>query len=204
MYRPKPTTDNRQLIIMFCPKCGTQNPETGKFCRSCGVDLANVSAALSGELPANLTDAGVAHIHHKAKRRGDPNEVYGDAIKAIISGIGFLIVAIALLATNVASGRRWWWAMLFPAFTFLAKGISEYLKYKKMEKSRIGSLPQSPAALHQPPLNARLPSTRAEYLAPESHYKTGDLVPPSVTDGTTKHLEINSEGETMTLPQRKN
>ncbi|MGI8670151.1 MAG: zinc-ribbon domain-containing protein, partial [Aridibacter sp.] len=23
---------------MFCPKCGTQNPENGKFCRKCGTD----------------------------------------------------------------------------------------------------------------------------------------------------------------------
>jgi ribosomal protein L40E len=36
------------INIMFCPKCGTQNPVTGKFCRSCGTDLATVSDALSG------------------------------------------------------------------------------------------------------------------------------------------------------------
>ncbi len=28
-----------------------------------------------------------------------------------------------------------------------------------------------------------------------------DVVPPSVTDSTTKHLDVNSEGETMTLPK---
>ncbi len=35
---------------MFCPKCGTQNPESGKFCRKCGTDLSPVSDALSGKL----------------------------------------------------------------------------------------------------------------------------------------------------------
>ncbi|MFN2501427.1 MAG: zinc-ribbon domain-containing protein, partial [Pyrinomonadaceae bacterium] len=30
---------------MFCPKCGSQNPETGKFCRSCGTDVGGVSSA---------------------------------------------------------------------------------------------------------------------------------------------------------------
>jgi hypothetical protein len=99
---------------MFCPKCGTQNPETGKFCRSCGTDLGNVSAALSGNVPAQFTDAGTAHIHHEAKRRQDPNELFGEAVKQILSGVGFLIVAIALLTTGVAGGRAWWWAMLFP------------------------------------------------------------------------------------------
>lgn len=187
---------------MFCPKCGTENPETGKFCRSCGVDLGNVSAVMSGNLPANLADADVAHIHHEAKRRSDPNEVYADAIKSIVSGIGFIIVSIALFVTNVAGGRVWFWAMLFPAFTFLAKGIAGYMKYSKMEKSRIGHAQHTSPALNQPQVNAGLRPSEAEYVSPESRYKTGDLVPSSVTDGTTKHLETNSEGETMTLPKR--
>jgi hypothetical protein len=188
---------------MFCPKCGTQNPETGKFCRSCGVDLGNVSAVMSGDLPAHFTDAGVAEIHHKAKRRSDPNEVYADAIKSIISGLGFLIVAIALLSTGVAGGKAWWWAMLFPAFTFLAKGISEYMKYGKMEKSRTVPASPYPTELNQPRANAGLPPSQTEYVSPaESRYKTGDLVPPSVTDSTTKHLELDSEGQTMTLPKK--
>lgn len=185
---------------MFCPKCGSENPETGKFCRSCGTDFGNVSAALSGSLPAHFTDAGIAHIHHEAERKNNPNEVYADAIKSIISGIGFLIVAIALLITGVAGGKAWWWAMLFPAFTFLARGISEYLKYGKMQKSAPGV--SAPNVIDQPRTNTALPPIQTQYVSPESRYKTGDLVPPSVTDNTTKHLEINSEGETMTLPKR--
>jgi hypothetical protein len=184
---------------MFCPKCGTQNPETGKFCRSCGTDLGNVSAAMSGNLPEMTNNPGVAHIHHEAKRRHDPNEVYGDAMKSIIGGIGFLIVAIALLSTGVAGGHAWWWAMLFPAFGMLAKGIPDYLKYKKMISG-----PQAPsnfAQMGQSQQNV-LPPLQTEYVQPETRYQTGDLVPPSVTDRTTRHLEINSEGETMTLPKK--
>ncbi|MGQ0543534.1 MAG: zinc-ribbon domain-containing protein [Blastocatellia bacterium] len=187
---------------MFCPKCGTENPKTGKFCRSCGVDLGNVSAAMSGSLPANLTDSGVAHIHHEAKHRNDPNEVYADAVKSIISGIGFIVVSMALFFTGVAGGRSWWWAMLFPAFTFLAKGISEYLKYGKMQQSQPTVAPSSGNFMGGSVLNNVLPSARTEFVAPESRYKTGDLVPPSVTDSTTKLLEIDSEGQTMTLPKK--
>ncbi|HLA94687.1 MAG TPA: zinc-ribbon domain-containing protein [Pyrinomonadaceae bacterium] len=187
---------------MFCPKCGTENPESGKFCRSCGVDLGNVSAALSGELPANFSDAGAAHIHHEAKRRNDPHEVYADSIKSIISGLGFLIVSIALLTTGVAGGKAWWWAMLFPAFTFLAKGISNYLKYKKMEQSRVNFAPAPANVIGQQRSNTALPPLQTEYVSPESRYKTGDLVPPSVTDNTTRHLEMDSEGQTMTLPKK--
>lgn len=38
---------------MFCPKCGAQT-ETGKFCRSCGTNLAIVSEAISGQAPNHL------------------------------------------------------------------------------------------------------------------------------------------------------
>lgn len=188
---------------MFCPKCGTQNPETGKFCRSCGVDLGNVSAVMSGDLPAHFTNAAAAEIHHQAKRRTDPNEVYGSAIKSIISGVGFLIVAIALLTTGVAGGHAWWWAMLFPAFSFLAKGISDYMKSSKMEKAREANPQSYPTQIGQSYANPGLPPTRTEYVSGEdTRYKTGDLVPPSVTDNTTRHLEMNPEGETMTLPKK--
>lgn len=198
---------------MFCPKCGTQNPETGKFCRSCGTDLGNVSAVLSGNLPAHMTDAGVAHIHHEARRRRDPAELCGDSTRNIIMGIGFLVVSLALLLTNVAGGRAWWWAMLFPAFGMLSKGISDYVKYKRIEAARRQNAPLNQAnqttdlfnnqTSHS---NSALPPIQADYVKPprKSIYDTGELYekPPSVTEGTTRHLEINNEGETMTLPKK--
>lgn len=195
---------------MFCPKCGTKNPDNGKYCRSCGTDLGNVSAALSGDLPTNYKDAGVAAIDfenrkrsREMRRRQDPNEVFGDSIKQIILGIGFLIVSIVLLNTGVAGGFAWWWAMLFPAFGLLSKGISDYLKSKRMEKSQqLRFAEQNQFTLNQSQTRADLPPSQTDYVAPETRFKTGDLVPPSVTDNTTRHLEIDSEGQTMTLPKK--
>lgn len=189
---------------MFCPKCGTQNPETGKFCRSCGTDLGNVSAVLTGNLPIAFPDAGTAHIHHEARRRQDPNEVFGDAIKQILSGLGFLVVAIALLTTGVAGGRVWWWAMLFPAFGLLSKGIADYMKSKRLEKRFLGNAGQSQNYMNQSQNRANLPPVQTEYVKPQGLiYETGELAaPPSVTEDTTRHLEINKEGETMTLPKK--
>lgn len=187
---------------MFCPKCGTQNPDNGKFCRKCGTDLGNVSAALSGKAPENAIYPGTAHILEESKRRQDPNEVFGDAIKNIFIGIGFLIAAIALFTTGVAGGKVWWWALLFPGFGTLGKGISDFVKSKRMEKSQINFAAQNQNTLHQAPPNSALPPQQTEYVAPESRYQTGDLVPPSVTEQTTRHLEVNSEGETMTLPKK--
>lgn len=195
---------------MFCPKCGTQNPDNGKFCRSCGTDLGNVSAALSGEKPKKRDDFGMSAFewepHQSARernRRKDPTEVFGDAIKQILSGIGFLIFAIVLLTTGAWGGKNWWWAMLFPAFTLLSKGISDYLKSKKMEKNQqVQFTAQNQNHLNQSQMRADLPPTQTQYVAPDSRYKTGDLAPPSVTDNTTRHLEMDSEGQTMTLPKK--
>ena len=59
-----------------------------------------------------------------------------------------------------------------------------------------------PATLPQQQ-NSALPPPQAEFVpAPESRYKTGDLVPPSVTEATTRHLDLDSEGQTMTLPKK--
>lgn len=188
---------------MFCPKCGTANPDDGKFCRSCGVDLGGVSAALSGDLPA-ISNWGAPCSTRDAKRRSDPNELFADSIRNIIFGFGFLVVSAALLFTNVANGSKWWWAMLFPAFSFLAKGISDNVRSKRMERSRAATaVPLQAAQLNQVSFNAGLPPQRTDFVSSNDlRYKTGDLVPPSVTDGTTRHLEMNAEGETMTLPKK--
>src|SRR5688500_2981247 len=186
---------------MFCPKCGTQNPDNGKFCRSCGIDLGNVTDALAQ--PARQT-TGFGMIEPiqpiqlskwdaRKHRSNDPHELYADGVKSIVSGIGFVIISMVLLFTGVAGGRAWWWAMLFPAFTFLAKGISYCVKSKSMTQP---SLPGASSG------QQTLPSAPTVWAAPESSYKTGDLVPPSVTDNTTRHLEVDKEGQTMSLPKK--
>jgi hypothetical protein len=185
---------------MFCPKCGSQNPETGKFCRACGTDLENVSAVMSGNLPATINDPAVAEIHYKHKRRNDPHELQSDALRSIIIGVGFMVAAIALAISGIWGGRNWWWAMLFPSIFSLARGIPDYIKAERLiANQKANAMPQPLMGQQQ---NYALPPNQTQYVQPESRYKTGDLVPPSVTDGTTRHLEINSEGETMTLPKK--
>ncbi|MEP7074643.1 MAG: zinc-ribbon domain-containing protein [Acidobacteriota bacterium] len=175
---------------MFCPKCGTQNPETGKFCRSCGTDLGNVSQALTGNLvrPAPILD-----------RKGRPIS-YESAIVKIFSGLAFVAVAIAL---SFSIGKGWWFWMLFPAFGSLGAGIAQYFQLKRSEKGNTGFTSVMQPVLTPPPANqTSLPPSQTQYVSPESRYKTGDLAPPSVTDNTTRHLEMDSEGQTMTLPKK--
>lgn len=191
---------------MFCPKCGTKNPEDGKFCRSCGTDLGNVSAALTAPKSSLLADLGLDSCDDsgKGKKAKSPDDVYADSVRAIISGVGFMIISIVLFYTNVANGRTWWWAMLFPAFSFLAKGVSDLLKSRRMERSRQFAMAEPTVNAIRPPAETNaLPSAYTEFAPPvESKYKTGDLVPPSVTEQTTRHLEVDPENPTMTLPKR--
>jgi hypothetical protein len=190
---------------MFCPKCGTKNPDDGKFCRSCGSDLAVVNAAMTGNLPATLEGLGLdASCDPKeAIRRKDPHEVYADGIKGVITGFGFLAVSMALFFTGVANGHTWWWAMLFPAFFGFAKGVSDIMKSKQIIASRSATIvPPAGNMIGTAPNYSSLPSAQTDFIAPDPRYKTGDLVPPSVTDNTTRHLEMNAEGETMALPKR--
>ncbi len=189
---------------MFCPKCGTENPETGRFCRSCGTDLGNVSSALSGELkPA----AAQTYVDRRGRvRSNNPEDLWSGATRSIVMGIGFFIISMTLFLTGVAGGKAWWWAMLFPAFTSLAHGFSLLARAKSVERQRNGAtgVMQNQIPANSPNLN--LPPNQSEYIKPQSSiYNTGDLVsaPPSVTENTTRHLEINQEGETMTLPKSK-
>lgn len=189
---------------MFCPKCGTKNPDDGRFCRKCGTDLGNVTAALGGaNSPAHLHAVNPVILDKKGRNLNDPTECYGNAIKQILTGIGFLVVAVALLTTGVAGGKFWWWAMLFPAFGSFGKGISDYMKSKRMEQRQLNMIPERTKVINQPPVNSALPPSNNDYVpAKPSRYQTGDLVPPSVVENTTRHLEMDSEGKTMTLPKK--
>ncbi len=197
---------------MFCPKCGIQNPETGKFCRSCGTDLAVISDALTGKSSGNNQGFGMMQPiqpigilgKENRKKSSDPDNLWSAGIKNLVMGIGFLIVSMSLLLTNVAGGRVWWWAMLIPAFSLLANAIGDISKSRRLEKkkSQTEFQTQSPTLFTRSQSNVRLPPTQTDYIAPDSLYKTGELVPPSVIEGTTRHLEMNSEGETMTLPKK--
>ena len=240
---------------MFCQKCGTKNPDNGKYCRSCGIDLGNVAEPTGLKIKSNDY-----YIDRRGRvRSNDPDDLWSAGVRNTVLGIGFLIVSIVLFFTNVAGGNAWWWAMLFPAFSLIASGIGNLSKSKRLErkKMQIPGQPQSSTIYSQP--QAGLPPSSADYIQiknlalagnkieaikiyretfgvdlkeakeavekisagqmplqtqyglpqeyvkpQDSVYDTGDLTPPpSVTEGTTRHLEMDSEGKTMTLPKEE-
>ncbi|MEZ5425783.1 MAG: zinc-ribbon domain-containing protein [Pyrinomonadaceae bacterium] len=179
---------------MFCPKCGTKNPENGKFCRSCGTDLHTVNRALSGELKIRESSEYRKHKRRKAS--------WDSAFGKLFTGIAFVGVTIAL--ANSAVGRGWWFWMLIPALTMIGAGLAQIMQIKQNQRDSVSfNSAQRPGELGEQQQGA-LPASRTDYVSPvrSDQYQTGDLVPPSVTENTTRHLELDSEGETMTLPKQ--
>lgn len=166
---------------MFCPKCATQNLEGASFCRSCGANISLVSQALAGQMPeTNLVETDETRREARRRRRRSEKASIEDGIRQLFMGIGFILVAMAVaLFGQEMGGKVWWFWMLIPAFTFLGKGVSQIVQVKRQDKS----LPPESAAWSNT-ISARQP---ASALPPRN---TAQLVPtpPSVTEGTTRHL----------------
>ena len=116
-------------------------------------------------------------------------------------GIAFLTVSIILGVSGM--GRGWWFWMLIPAFGMIGSGIAKYIQLKKLEQPH-GFVSVENRNIGAGQSGPGLPPSQTEYISPqtESRFKTGDLVPPSVTDNTTRQLEMDSEGQTMALPKK--
>jgi hypothetical protein len=176
---------------MFCPKCGQQNPDIGKFCRSCGTDLGNVSSSL----------ATAPEAIRALRRRVRPISIE-TAITKMFTGLAFLIIAIILGVTGLADAKLWWFWLLIPAFGSLGRGIAQYAQIRRAEKGQLAGVHIAPEHAIPSVQNSALPAKEPEWVSPESKYRTGDLIPPSVTEHTTRHLDINSEGETVPFPKK--
>lgn len=178
---------------MFCPKCGTKNPDNGKFCRKCGTDLGNVSEAISGKLSSNKS----------SKKHKDGKSSFESAVGTMFTGLAFLTISIILGITNAANGHKWWYWMLIPAFAMIGSGVAKIIQLKHDEKASI-NLTDDTKQINSHEQEA-LPPKQTEFVSdiPDSKYQTGDLVPPSVVENTTRHLEMDKEGETMTLPKNE-
>ena len=86
---------------MFCPKCGTQNPETGKFCRTCGTDLSPVSDALAGKTSNKMMGFGMIEPIQplKVKNYKGKSISWESAFGKIFMGLAFFVVSIVLAVT---------------------------------------------------------------------------------------------------------
>ena len=150
---------------MFCPKCATQNPEGGSFCRGCGANISLVPQAMTGQIARadeekGLTQEEACAIPGRRRRR---ELTLDSAFKNMFIGIAFLLISIAL---SRSIGAGWWFWMLIPAFSLMGTGVAQYIRIRERQNYPTPMLPP--------------PAVRStEHL----------MSPPSsVTEGTTRHL----------------
>ncbi len=169
---------------MFCPKCATQNLEDAKFCRSCGTDISLVPQAMTGQLAARLSVADETRHGRRGRReRRDGPASIERAVKNLFMGVAFIFVAFSV-RTWAPAGNIWWFWMFLPAAALLADGVGTYLRLASEGKSHA---PQS----YTPVQPSVMPPRHAGSLTPAD---TGEMVPPpSVTEGTTRHLGVHAE-----------
>jgi hypothetical protein len=177
---------------MFCPKCGVNNPNEGQFCRKCGCDLKLVSDAISGKLMVSGNDK-----IKKSKKK----PTWEETLTLLFVSIAFFTISIFLAFQPM--GAFWWFWLLIPAFATLAQGIGKIIELRQDQKDNIDtgsngrvSLPESEGVNTLPPKYTDFVS---DVIIPKR--QPGDLVPASVVEGTTRNLEMDPEGETMSLPK---
>jgi hypothetical protein len=187
---------------MFCPKCGVENPDNGKFCRGCGANLTHVLAVVDGEILikddltveddfAKLYEAKIKKgIEKSMESENNYADLYSTGIRNVILGLGFFLVGL-FLKVMPPHDTFLWVLMMIPGFCLLASGVRRILKSEVMKKE----ISSRAEAIQQPTLSQNrsvksLPPTQAEYISPLESFTTNDLVAPSVTEETTKHLKM--------------
>jgi hypothetical protein len=171
---------------MFCPRCGAQNADDAKFCRSCGTDISLVPQAVTGHLAERLAEEEEdSRGRGRRRRRGEKKRPPSieSAVKSFFMGIAFIFVAFAVRNWAPAGGIWWFW-MFLPAAGMLAEGIGGFIRIAE-EKKKLAPPSYTPTQTSMPP------PQRVSALPPRN---TGEIVPPpSVTEGTTRHLNIPVE-----------
>jgi hypothetical protein len=131
-----------------------------------------VPRALSGEFER------VADETRGARRRkpGDKPPSVAAGIQEIFSGIGFVVVSL-MVSKYAPAGSLWWYWLLIPAFISFGKGISEFVRVRQLRASPFAATPQFQPSVQRPEI-------------PPAAAPTSQLLatPPSVTEGTTRHL----------------
>ncbi len=180
---------------MYCPKCGTNNSDKGKYCRKCGIVLDGIAKAMDEDSSAISNSSE----HH------ENNDNLESAMATLFGGLAFLTIAIILASTGIIGGRHWWFWLLIPAFGGIGIGIAKFIQLWQSHK---GNILVDPTELNSGipgnPQKSLYPN-RTEYVSdnPVKKHETSDLAPPSVVENTTRHLEMDSDKLNYDSPKRQ-
>jgi hypothetical protein len=162
---------------MFCPKCAAQNLDEAKFCRACGADISLVPQALTGQLVRVGED--LSEFDERGRSRVERGA------RKLVQGIGFLLVFLCMMFFF----RQLWWMtfwFIFPAIGNISAGVGLLSQHAWRQsghlpggwKGAAGVGARETTALPRAGTDEITRADTAEIVAP----------PPSVTEGTTRHL----------------
>lgn len=111
---------------MRCAKCERELDANAKFCRNCGSELV-----LASPLPVVKANSDKAL---SSVRSSDPDELVGTGISKVITGDGFLMVAIFLSITQTSVSGLLWLLLLLPAFYLFGQGFSDVFQARQIRR----------------------------------------------------------------------
>ena len=207
---------------MFCPQCGSTQPDELNFCKSCGANLNSVRTALVSGSPdekfdwnktwlAEMMMSGEEKVRRTAQieRRPDKipeikrrNEIKAGVI-TLSTGIGLTIATFSIMQGIIASGAvsaaaiailsRVWIAGLIPVLVGGALIFNGIFVSKRVKGG--DDLPTGGGVNENEPEPVRLEFPSRS----ETNQLSADVF--SVTDETTKHLKnIDDAKKSADLP----
>ena len=105
---------------MYCPKCGTENAETNKFCRACRENLKVVSQAMKQRLPVVLASRLDQMFDSRSER------LRRDSVICFLMGLIFLVARWSRSGAFGNSYGDFFW--ILPPFLF---SVWSYLAYRR-------------------------------------------------------------------------
>jgi hypothetical protein len=168
-----------------------QNLDDAKFCRACGADIRLVPQALQGTLPVALERLENDKVEQRGREKKRAPATLDAGLQNIFKGFGLLI--IFLIGIFVFRGAFWltiWF--IIPALASMGEGIGQLIRARQ-EQTR---LPAATTTTPDPggdfrPATFAPASAAGELASPDTREIVG--APASVTDGTTRHLDVPSK-----------
>lgn len=83
----------KQMTTIYCPRCGTPNPEGVNFCRSCGIELEAVALMLRAASPPPTEVSG-----NKSEPKTDQDWVakHTEGVRGISTGVTLMLVSVLI------------------------------------------------------------------------------------------------------------
>jgi zinc-ribbon domain len=156
---------------MYCPNCASENPAESKFCRQCGMGLANVAEAIRQE----AGDRGLQpQVSPWIKDFYSGRQQMWEG--AIRTGAGLLLLGLDLVLAFAGQRGGAFWVSLLVLMGLLGKGVHQFNK-GWTAWSRAGV--ELRAFGHDsPPAGKRPLSDTASYAPTQVAVNSSDLINP--------------------------